>query len=874
MSLNTNAVNLLGSVRDRYADGDNALIKMDGGIPLNGDGHVDYTTPNTVSYGFDNFLTVHSPGYFSANGNGQYVQTIDATQLSDGYHYITVRAFRHRDDGGPPVFTDFKEVVYVDRNKPNSAVSSFAPMVTGVNENRNVVVNSVDGTANNVHVFLDLPAALSDSQILAMVNGGNQAGNTDANTFQYGYYSLTNGNHVVTIVSYRPTGSYNIQRFPGYDTNTIFGAGFGDLNFDGQINSSDVSLFQTILQSNDQQFNPAADITGSGHVDTIDAILLKGVLTAANVDSTTMSAYNSMMATTPMNGVIFRNGEPSYNLQGNSILLAGPVQNQSGVNQAIGLNMQLNSGSGTFDTGGNLLTVSGILSGTGNVLKLGAGTLNLAAANTYTGATTVASGLLTFSGSGAIGPTSSITLVGGTFLLDNSTVNNTSRLPSGVPVTLNGGEMSLTGNTLGTTQPIGTLSLRQGYSTITVNPNGALAAWSTGTFTRGAGAIALVRGLALGSGSTGAVGQIVFSGAPTLSNSGSGTSVGILPYFVGDNSPTGNGTDLVTYNSYGVTLVSSSQYSSSVAAGSNVKLTSSPAAVSANTSILALVLANSGTSTQLAINPGTTLTLVNGALLSTGNVGNSISGGTLTFGSNSATSYEGIVHTASDLTIASAVTDNGSNPVSLTKSGPGTLYLTGGNTYSGGSYVVGGAVDVQGGGSLISNGAITVSGGGSGPTFNVNGGWVFSGNSGNAFYLGNIAGQTGTVNVSSGSVAATNASGTIILGGSGTGIWNQTGGTTTAANQIMGANAPGSVAQLNVSGGYVSAANAILVAQGGAGSLTINGGIVTTPYLAMVGWTNSAATATVTLSGGTLAAGAVQNSFSGQTAAGQSRLLL
>jgi autotransporter-associated beta strand protein len=871
VTLNTNAVNLLGFYRDKPADGDNALIKMDGGIPLNGDGNVDYTTPNTSSYGFDNFVTVHSPGYFSANGNGQYVQSIDATQLSDGYHYITVRAFRHRDDGGPAVFTDFKEVIYVDRNRPNSAVQSFNPIVAGVNQNRNLIVDSVDGTANSVHVFLNLPASMTDAQILAMIGGANQSGSYDTNLFQYGFYGVNSGNNVATIVTYRPTGTFNIQRVPGLSVSGAVGAGLGDLNFDGQINTSDITLFHNILVSNDQLFNPAADVAGSGHVDTVDAILLQGVLTAANVDAATMSAYNSMMATTPMNGIIFRAGEPSYNLLGDAILLAGPVQNQSGLNQAIGLNMTLQSGSGVFDTGGNSLTISGVLSGSGGLWKSGAGTLNLTAANTYSGATTVGGGLLALSGSGAISSTSSIMLVGGTLLLDNSSVNNTSRVPNGVPVTLCGGEMSLTGNTLGTTQTIGSLSLLQGYSTITVNPVGAPAEWSTGTFTRGAGATALVRGPALGTGGTSSVAQIMFSNSPALSNTGTGTSVGILPYLFGDNSPTGNGTDLVTYNvTYGVCLLSGSQYSPSVTANTNVKLTSSAAAVSADTSILALVLANAGTSTQLAINSGATLTLANGAVLSTGSTANSITGGTLTFGANSATSYEGIVYTASDLTIGSAVTDNGANAVSLTKSGPGTLNFTGANTYSGGSYIVGGTLQVSLGASLISGGAITVSGGGSGAALNVSGGVVSTSNSGNAFYLGNIAGQTGTVNVSSGSVAATNASGSIVLGDSGTGIWNQTGGTTTAANQILGANGTGSAGQLNVSGGYVSAANSILVAQGGTGTLNLSGnGVVETPYLAMVGWTNSAATATVNLNGGTLAVGSVNKNFGGQIASGQ-----
>ncbi len=306
VTLNTNAVNLLGYFRDQPADGDNALIKMDGGIPLNGDGHVDYTTPNTVSYGFDNIVTVHSPGYFNANGNGQYVQTIDATQLSDGYHYITVRAFRHRDDGGPPVFTDFKEVIYVDRNKPNSSVSSFDPIVSGVNENRYVNVQSLDGTAGTVNVLMNIGASLSDSAVLALATTANQASQTDVNQFQYGVYGVNSGNNVITVVTFRPTGTYNIQRFPGYLTSTIYGAGLGDLNFDGSINASDISLFHNVLVSNNQQFNPAADINGDGYVDTIDAILLKGTLTAANVDAATMQAYNNFTATTTMNGILFR----------------------------------------------------------------------------------------------------------------------------------------------------------------------------------------------------------------------------------------------------------------------------------------------------------------------------------------------------------------------------------------------------------------------------------------------------------------------------------------------------------------------------------------------------------------------------------------
>lgn len=174
IQLDTKAVNLLGSIRDEDADGDNALFRIDGGLEFNGNGKVDLVSPGSVSYGFEQFVTQKSPGYGSPSGNGTYVQTIDATQLSEGVHYITVRAFRHR-SSGPAIFKDFRVAIYVDRVDPVATIDSFNPIAVGVNENRRVQVRSTDLTANNAHVFLNLPAALTEAQILGMVGGGSQA---------------------------------------------------------------------------------------------------------------------------------------------------------------------------------------------------------------------------------------------------------------------------------------------------------------------------------------------------------------------------------------------------------------------------------------------------------------------------------------------------------------------------------------------------------------------------------------------------------------------------------------------------------------------------------------------------------------------------
>jgi glycosidase len=295
IQLNTNQVNLLGFYRDREADGDNALFKIDDGVDVTGRGFVS-TDPTSTAYSFQNFLDVKSPGYNNADGNGRYVQTIDTSRLSAGYHYITVRAYRHRAaNEGPAIYTDFRTVIYVDHGPSNVQVVSFAPLVAGVNENQQVVLQSTDLLANSVHVFLDLPAGLTDAQVRAMIGAGSQATQTDRNLFTKNFYGLTNGYHVLTVVSFQPDGSYGVERLPGFYTSTIYGAGLGDLNFDGQVDVNDVNLFAQVLGSGNAQFNPAADMNGDGVIDNSDLLLLYQILLQVGADPTALAAYNQLL---------------------------------------------------------------------------------------------------------------------------------------------------------------------------------------------------------------------------------------------------------------------------------------------------------------------------------------------------------------------------------------------------------------------------------------------------------------------------------------------------------------------------------------------------------------------------------------------------
>lgn len=302
VQLNTTAVNLLGNpaFREKDADGDNALLRIDDGFDVNNNGHIDYTTPGPTNYGFEEFTTIHTPGYFAASGNGAYAQSIDTTKLSEGMHFITARAYRHRSDGGPAIFTDFKQSIYVDRFKPVSAVVSFDPFASGQGgQDRDLVVRSVDQTGDNVHVFFDLPAALSEVQVLAMVNGNSQTDRLDTDLWKKGKAGLVNGNHVATIVTYEIDGNYNVQRLAGLYTASPIGKGPGDLSHDGQFTATDIAntpgSFEQFLYSRNQQFDAAGDLNGDGKIDDRDLFLLKATFKAGGANQTALSEVKAAL---------------------------------------------------------------------------------------------------------------------------------------------------------------------------------------------------------------------------------------------------------------------------------------------------------------------------------------------------------------------------------------------------------------------------------------------------------------------------------------------------------------------------------------------------------------------------------------------------
>ncbi len=179
---------------------------------------------------------------------------------------------------------------------------------------------------------------------------------------------------------------------------------------------------------------------------------------------------NDLAAGTQINGISFAAGAAVYNLTGNSILLGGPVTNQSGSVQTIGLAMQLVPGGGTFNTAAGNITLTGPLSGgTTPLVKSGTGTLTLAGSNTFSGQTQVSSaGALLLANAGALqnstyvggaanglafAPIVGAFTLGGLSGSDNLTLSDT----GGVAVTLQVGNNGASSTYSGTLSGVGGL---------------------------------------------------------------------------------------------------------------------------------------------------------------------------------------------------------------------------------------------------------------------------------------------------------------------------------------------------------------------------------------------------------------------------------
>jgi autotransporter-associated beta strand protein len=421
-------------------------------------------------------------------------------------------------------------------------------------------------------------------------------------------------------------------------------------------------------------------------------------------------------------------------------------------------------------------TFSCPVSGPGALVKAGAGTLILAASNTYAGGTTINAGSISLTGS-VIGA-GTLAVGGGTFSYVPATNGGTGNSQTVAGLTINAGASGVncaTGNTLAlgviARSPGGMVGFNSNTAgTITSaepNTNGILGPWAT----YGTGSLMTY---AAATGNTAPYTIAAYTGATAITSgvTGLADTTGTVNYAI-----SGGGGTLA-------------------------------AAVSANT------LQFTGAANTITA-PGANSLSLNG-IMNVGSGTATIAGGNLIVGSTQELVFTG----PGNVTVTAAIQDNGNGPSAVTMAANGTLILGAANTYSGSTFVNGGTLalansaalrqstlDTSGGGAL-SFGSLTSAtlGGLTGP------GTVSLANATSAavaLNVGNNNNSTTFSGVLQGAGSLTKiGTGTLVLSGSNT----YGGGTTLAAGTVQLGNASAiGTGPLVITGGNLDSGAANLV---------------------------------------------------------------
>jgi autotransporter-associated beta strand protein len=568
----------------------------------------------------------------------------------------------------------------------------------------------------------------------------------------------------------------------------------------------------------------AGSNTYTGYTAVRGGKLQAGNGTSGNINSTSsVQVYAGAVlrfepgATTTFSKVISGEGSVEYKGSTSKLLrltadntFTGTLTNEAGGNLYIGTN---NSATGSVV--GNIVnnnaisfnrttdyTYSGVISGTGNIYKLGTNKLTLNGANTYTGTTNISAGTLALGASGTIAQSSGVTLNGATAKFDISAGNKTIKNLSGGYADA---EVILGTNTLN----IGTGGQTDGGGTYAGEISGTATATNTALYKYGNATLTLT-------------GTSTYSGTTRIRE-------GIVNFNKLDNFGTST-----LYCMINGTL----QWATGNTADISARLVSNQIAVpsftfdvGANNVTFATAITGSnmftkkgtGTLTLTGANTPTGATTVQEGTLAIGGTAGAVAGNiavaegaTLNFNRSNAYTYAGVISGAGQ------VTQNGS----------GTLTLTGANTYTG-TTTANGNLNIGSGnttGSIVSNVAVAAS-------------KMLTFNRSNAYtYAGVISGAGSVVKTGTGVLTLSGANtytgatgitgGTLALDATGTiaassGVNIATGKLTVTGNKtINGLESSFSGASVEINSGTLSvntAANTFKGVISGAGGLTKTG---------------------------------------------------
>lgn len=491
------------------------------------------------------------------------------------------------------------------------------------------------------------------------------------------------------------------------------------------------------------------------------------------VNASTSYSQNNLAGLT-LSALTFDSSAQGNTLTGNAVTLTGDVTVASSATQTVSLATSLASGSRTFAINAGQLIWTAILSGTGGLVKTGSGTLQLTGFNTFSGGTTINAGTLQLSGGGGTGILrGTVTVnIGGTLLTTaqdalgfNTGTKVDSLIIAGGTVTHNASgnltlstmAVSLTGGTLQSTGS-GAIDFFDSTSASSSTGNTTITSNASATTSLIAGSVRLRQG---DNDATGTLFTVADGAAATDLHVSANLTEGAAQSVVSAITKTGSGLML---------LSGSNNYSGPTTVSAGILRAGSTQAFGNNSAV------------SLANTAGASLDL-NGFNNSLGSLsGGGITGGTVTLGS--ATLTVGGANT-SPSAYAGVISGSGA----LVKTGTGTLQLTGFNTFSGGTTINAGTLQLNASGGVgtgIVRGTVTVNTGGTllttaqdalgwntgtrVTTLNINGGTVTHSSA------NNLSLAATTVNLTGGILQSTHASGRI--------DWLIADGTKTSINSL------------------------------------------------------------------------------------------
>ncbi len=442
-------------------------------------------------------------------------------------------------------------------------------------------------------------------------------------------------------------------------------------------------------------------------------------------------------ATTPTVNAVNVNHGGTLNLNGRSQVIgalasANFLPGQGGTVTSTGAAMLTSTGGGSF---------GGAINGAISFTRAGNNTTLLTSANGYTGATIVRGGTLQLRDSGSILSTSSISLQYGTLQIDQSFLNpsgnlNPTRVASGTAITMQGGGLTLTpGGSVDSSASLGAVTLTGGANTITPS---VLASSNTSAGTGSVTTLTLANLVTSGLASSGGTlniaapaGQVGINQTRLLLTQLNGATP-TNNFVFGPNVIVDSGNYGAYVTTQGIGALGTTgfpAYAAALASGNNlpanVSSTTADVTISANTTIGALRLGTNATR-NITFTAGTeVLNLALGGLLRSNdnnatNIGTSALRGVLTTAGTATSGTVDLVayNAQNTMTIESVIANNGLGATTrLLKSGAGTMTLTAQNTYTGGTVVNQGTLNLTGttagfvvipaGGLTINNATVT-----------------------------------------------------------------------------------------------------------------------------------------------------------------------